>query len=380
MKDVVVQLFYIIKNKQYRTIKSKDLFVLLLYIKMIETDEKYMKRCIDLAQKGLKSVAPNPMVGCVIVCEGKIIGEGYHIEYGKAHAEVNAINQVKDRDLLKKSTLYVSLEPCAHFGKTPPCSNLIIEKGIPNVVIGCIDPFAEVAGKGIEKLENAGVNVSVGVLEKETLNLNKRFFTFHEKKRPYVILKWAQTLDGFIDSKRKDNLPRINWITDSKTKQLTDTWRSEEMAILVGKNTVLNDNPKLTVRTILGNSPIRLIIDRKNELPKNSFVFDQSVRTIIFNENKSSKLEKLEYIKISFQNTLRDIFEWLYSNNILSILVEGGAFTLQQFIDEDVWDEARIYTGNTYFNEGIEAPELKKKFFLSDSYGADSITLLNNNE
>lgn len=347
---------------------------------MRETDEKYMKRCIDLAQKGLKSVAPNPMVGCVIVCEGKIIGEGYHIEYGKAHAEVNAINQVKDGDLLKKSTLYVSLEPCAHFGKTPPCSNLIIEKGIPNVVIGCIDPFAEVAGKGIEKLENAGVNVSVGVLEKETLSLNKRFFTFHEKKRPYVILKWAQTLDGFIDFKRKDNLPRINWITDSKTKQLTDTWRSEEMAILVGKNTVLNDNPQLTVRTILGNSPIRLIIDRKNELPKNSFVFDQSVRTIIFNENKSSKLEKLEYIKISFQNTLRDIFEWLYSNNILSILVEGGAFTLQQFIDEDVWDEARIYTGNTYFNEGIEAPELKKKFFLSDSYGADSITLLNNNE
>lgn len=330
-----------------------------------------------MARKGLKSVAPNPMVGCVIVCDDKIIGEGYHIRYGEPHAEVNAINQVKNQTLLKKSTLYVSLEPCAHFGKTPPCSNLIIEKGIPNVIIGCIDPFAEVAGKGIEKLENAGINVNVGILEKEALNLNKRFFTFHEKKRPYIILKWAQTLDGFIDIKRKDNLPKINWITDSKTKQLTDTWRSEEMAILVGKNTILNDNPKLTVRSILGKSPIRLIIDKKNELFKGSFVFDRSVKTVIFNEVEASEDNELVFVKISFLDTLNEIFEWLYSNNVLSVLVEGGAFTLQQFIDNNVWDEARIYTGNTFFNEGVKAPIIKKEKIHITSYGVDQITLLN---
>lgn len=343
------------------------------------TDKLYMNRCLDLAKKGLKSVAPNPMVGCVIVCEGKIIGEGYHIRYGQPHAEVNAINQVKNQELLKKATLYVSLEPCAHFGKTPPCSNLIIEKKIPKVVIACVDPFAEVSGKGIEKLEKAGVDVKVGVLENQALKLNKRFFTFYEKKRPYIVLKWAQTLDGFIDIDRAEEVtPKINWITDSKTKQLTDTWRSAEMAILVGKNTVINDNPKLTVRTILGKSPIRLIIDKKNELPKENFVFDGSVRTIIFNERESILTNDFELVKLPFLNTLNEIFEWLYHNNIQSVLVEGGAYTLQQFIDNNTWDEARIYTGSTFFNDGVKAPKLKKEIFLSESYGKDQITLLNN--
>ncbi len=337
-----------------------------------------MNRCIELAQKGLKSVAPNPLVGCVIVSEGKIIGEGYHMKYGEAHAEVNAINQVKNKELLIKSTLYVSLEPCAHFGKTPPCTNLIIEHKIPHVVIGCIDPFAKVAGKGIEKLKASGVKVKVGILEKEALELNRRFFTFHEKKRPYIILKWAQTLDGFIDVIRKDDLPSINWITAAQTKQLTDTWRSEEMAILVGKNTVLNDNPNLTVRTILGKSPIRLIIDKENKLPKELNVFDNSQQTVIFNSKVNLDADNVQCVKISFDDTLKELLSWLYQNNIQSVLVEGGAYTLQQFIDENFWDEARIYTGETYFNNGVKSPSIKMENFQRDAYGNDQITLLEN--
>lgn len=346
---------------------------------MMNQDELYMQRCIDLALKGLKSAAPNPIVGCVIVNNGEIIGEGYHVKYGEAHAEVNAINQVKNTDLFKEATLYVSLEPCAHYGKTPPCSNLIIEKGIPNVVIGCIDPFAEVAGKGIERMRNAGVKVSVGVLEKETLQLNKRFFTFHEKKRPYIVLKWAQTLDGYIDIKRNERKPKVNWITQPQTKQLTDTWRSQEMAILVGKNTVLNDNPRLTVRTILGKSPTRLIIDKNSELTSEHKIFNDEVRTIIFNALYNKEINNVEYIKIDFENTLDSMFEWLFENEIQSVLVEGGAFTLQQFIDEDKWDEARIYTGSNYFNEGIKAPQLKIDEFEKAYYGEDQITIVANN-
>lgn len=342
------------------------------------TNELYMKRCFDLAQKGLKSVAPNPMVGCVIVANGKIIGEGYHIKYGKAHAEVNAINQVKDKTLLKKATLYVSLEPCTHFGKTPPCSDLIIKYQIPNVIIGCIDPFAAVAGKGVERLRKSGVNVKVGVLEQQALALNKRFFTFHEKKRPYIILKWAETQDGFIDVIRTNETPKINWITSPKTKQLTDTWRSQEMAILVGKNTVLNDNPKLTVRTILGKSPIRLIIDKENELSKSLNIFDQSQKTVVFNSVISQNKNNLEFVKIPFKDSVKEILDWLYTQEILSVLVEGGAYTIQQFIDNGFWDEARIYKGEVYFNEGIKSPLLNKKKQQLEYYGNDQINLLNN--
>lgn len=346
---------------------------------MMSKDEIYMQRCIDLAKKGLKSVAPNPMVGCVIVNDGEIIAEGYHVKYGEAHAEVNAINQVKNAELFKEATLYVSLEPCAHYGKTPPCSNLIIEKGITNVVIGCIDPFAEVAGKGIERMRNAGIKVSVGVLEKETLQINKRFFTFHEKQRPYVVLKWAQTLDGYIDVKREGNEPQINWITQPQTKQLTDTWRSQEMAILVGKNTVLNDNPRLTVRTILGKSPLRLVIDKNAELSLSYAVFNTDAQTVVFNAKVDRQERNIRFVKIDFTNALDKILDWLYQENIQSVLVEGGAFTLQQFIDEDKWDEARIYTGSNYFNEGIKAPQLKINEFEKAYYGEDQITIVANN-
>lgn len=344
---------------------------------MKSQDEIYMQRCIDLAKKGLKSVAPNPMVGCVIVNNGEIIAEGYHVKYGEAHAEVNAINQVKNAELFKNATLYVSLEPCAHFGKTPPCSNLIIEKGIPNVVIGCIDPFAEVAGKGIEKMKKAGINVTVGVLEKESLELNKRFFTFHEKKRPYIILKWAQTLDGFIDVKREGGKQQINWITNPETKQLTDSWRSQEMAILVGKNTVLNDNPQLTVRTILGRSPLRLVIDKNAELSLNHAVFNSDAQTVIFNAKIDKEEGNILFVKIDFDNALGAILDWLYEKEVQSVLVEGGAYTLQQFINEDMWDEARIYTGNTYFNDGLKAPQIAIGEFKEEFYGEDRITIVN---
>ncbi|MCT4580792.1 MAG: bifunctional diaminohydroxyphosphoribosylaminopyrimidine deaminase/5-amino-6-(5-phosphoribosylamino)uracil reductase RibD [Flavobacteriales bacterium] len=345
---------------------------------MKSQDEIYMQRCIDLAQKGLKSVAPNPMVGCVIVNQGKVIAEGYHLRYGEAHAEVNAIKQVKNPELFKTATLYVSLEPCAHFGKTPPCSNLIVEKGIRKVVIGCVDPFAEVAGKGIEKLKKSGVDVTVGVLEQEALELNKRFFTFHEKKRPYVVLKWAQTLDGYVDIKRKGEVPQINWITRPQTKQLTDTWRCQEMAILVGKNTILNDNPKLTVRTILGRNPLRLVIDRNVELPLEYNVFNSDAKTVVFNEVVDKEEGHIKYVKIDFSKALDAILDWLYQQDIQSVLVEGGAYTLQQFIKENKWDEARIYTGNTFFNEGVKAPQLTIEEFENTSYGKDQITIVNN--
>ena len=342
------------------------------------TEESYINRCINLAKKGLKTVAPNPMVGCVIVNKGKIIAESYHIKYGEAHAEVNAINSVLDQELLKTATLYVSLEPCAHFGKTPPCSNLIIEKGIPNVVIACVDPYAEVAGKGIEKLEKAGVNVVVGVLEEKALKLNKRFFTFHKKKRPYVVLKWAQTQDGFIDIIRTDDTPKVNWITQSQTKQLTDTWRTEEMAILVGKNTVVNDNPKLTVRTILGRNPIRIVIDRDNKLDKSLALFSNEATTLVFNQQENKEDKNTKFIKISFERTLDEIFEYLYTNDIQSVLVEGGAKTLQTFIDQGAWDEARAYTGNSFFNKGLKAPVIESNKHKSTFFGKDKITIFYN--
>lgn len=344
----------------------------------MEANERYIKRCIDLAKKGFAHVAPNPMVGCVIVCEGKVIGEGYHRKYGEAHAEVNAINAVNNDELLKKSTLYVSLEPCAHFGKTPPCSNLIIEKKIPTVVIGCVDPYAEVAGKGIEKLRKAGVEVVVGVLEKESLELNKRFFTFHKKKRPYIVLKWAQTLEGFMDRDRMNGEQGVNWITSPATKQLTDTWRSEEMAILVGKNTVLNDNPKLTVRTLLGRSPIRLVIDKKLEISESYHVMNGEVQTYVFNQYKTEQKGKLMYVKLPFVELLQEMMNWLYERELFSVLVEGGRATLQHFLDEGVWDEARIYIGDKFFNGGLKAPQIAVRDFQTENYGGDKLIIVKN--
>lgn len=336
--------------------------------------EAYMQRCIELAQNGAGNVSPNPMVGAVVVHDDKIIGEGYHQLYGEAHAEVNAINAVKDKSLLSKATIYVSLEPCVHFGKTPPCSDLIIESKIPNAVIGCRDSYTEVDGKGIEKLRKAGVNVIFGVLEKACLALNKRFFTFHENKRPYIILKWAQSQDGFMDKNRTDTCPTINWITHPNTKQLTHKWRSEEDAILIGKNTAINDNPELTTRVVHGKNPIRIVIDKKLELAKDLKIFNSASKTIILNELKNEENDSILHKKVTFESFFDDLWSICAENNIISIIIEGGAFTLNQFLENHLWDEIRVLTGKPFFSEGVKAPQLNIKPAEKFTFGKDKIT------
>lgn len=311
-----------------------------------------MQRCLDLAKFGLGKVAPNPLVGSVIICDNKIIGEGYHQEFGKAHAEVNAINSVLDSTLLKKSTLYVNLEPCSHFGKTPPCADLIIEHKIPYVIIGTIDPFSKVKGKGIEKLLKAGVDVKVGVLEKECAELNKRFFTFHNKKRPYIILKWAQSKDGFIGKNDVPNFP----ISNIESKTLSHLWRTEEQGILVGTKTALFDKPSLTAREVNGNSPIRLIIDKQLTVNQD-YIKD---KTIVFNTIKNQVKDNIEFIKIENATEptafLNEILNELHSRSIQSVIIEGGAQTLIHFIKSNIWDEARVFESDTNIDEGVNAP------------------------
>jgi len=341
--------------------------------------EKYMARCLELAKKGIGNVSPNPMVGCVIVHNDEIIGEGYHQEYGKEHAEVNAINSVNDSNLLCNSTLYVNLEPCAHFGKTPPCSNLIIEHKIPKVVIGCIDSFSEVSGKGIQKLKDAGIDVTVEVMEKESLEINKRFFTFHNKKRPYIILKWAQTKDGFIDIDRKLNPEMDNWITSPFSKKLVHQWRSEEQAIMVGTNTAINDNPNLTVREVKGKNPIRIILDLNLRLPQDLNVFDQSAPTIVFNFKKSESINNIDYISLKEDKSLiEQILDILYQRNILSIIIEGGAQLLNTFIEANMWDEARVFVGNKTFKSGLKAPRISQTPINSLQFDADTLKTYTN--
>lgn len=326
--------------------------------------EKYIKRCIELAENGFGTTYPNPMVGSVIVYEGKIIGEGWHKKAGEPHAEVNAVRSVKDKSLLKKATIYVSLEPCSHFGKTPPCCDLIIEHKIPNVVVGTVDPNEKVAGNGIKKLIASGANVVVGVLEKECNELNKRFFTFHQQKRPYIILKWAESQDGFLSPEKEINQDRKPiWITNQYSRQLVHKWRSEEQAILVGTKTVIDDNPKLNVRDWAGNNPVRVVLDQNNRISKDSFIFDNSVKTIIFTKSEINfPSENTTFERIDFnENMIPSILSVLYQNQIQSIIIEGGLQTLQSFIDQNIWDEARIFVGKTIFENGTKAPILQKK-------------------
>jgi len=323
-----------------------------------------MERCLTLAKKGAGNVAPNPMVGAVIVHENVIIGEGYHQKYGETHAEVNAINSVEDKSKLINSTIYVSLEPCAHYGKTPPCSLLIIEHKIPRVVIGCHDTFEKVDGKGIELLREAGCDVNVGVLENECRELNRRFFTFHNKKRPYIILKWAQTIDGFIDFERKQDTPiQPNWITDKYARILVHKWRAEEAAIMTGTNTVEKDNPKLNVRDWTGDNPTRFVLDRKLRLNPGSSVFDQSVLTYVFSELAVSHgTSNCNYIVTDFDDTLiKNIFNEMFNLNIQSIIIEGGAFFLNSLISSGYWDEARVLIGEKQFFEGLKAPAIMQE-------------------
>lgn len=333
------------------------------------THDYYIRRCLQIAKNGLGTTRPNPMVGAVIVYDNRIIGEGYTSPYGGLHAEVNAINTVKDKSLLKKSTMYVLLEPCSHFGKTPPCSDLIIKHNIPNVVIGCIDDNPEVAGKGITKLKAHGCNVIVGVLEKECKDHLKRFFTFHNKKRPYIILKWAETQDGFLAPKTKDEQKPV-WITNIYSRQLVHKWRAEEQAILVGTNTVIEDNPSLTVRDYEGENPIRIVLDNTNKLNKNYKVFDASAKTIQFTSNE------LDFDK----PIVSQICSALYQHNINSVIIEGGSKTLQTFINENLWDEARVFIGKTEFKEGIKAPILKKARLISEQNILDDFLKIYKND
>lgn len=337
-------------------------------------EEKYMQRCLLLAKKGFGNVAPNPMVGCVIVHQNKIIGEGFHQLYGQAHAEVNAINSVLKKELLKESTLYVNLEPCAHHGKTPPCSDLIIEHKIPKVVIGCVDSYSKVSGKGIEKLKNAGVEVIVGILEKESLEINKRFFTFHNKKRPYIILKWAETKDGFIDVDRTIDELKDNWITTPLSKKLVHKWRSEEMGIMIGTNTVINDNPQLNVREWEGKNPTRILLDLNNRLSENLHVLDNTIPTLFLTYTLKTNKENIEYCLIEKdKNILSQILDILYQHEIQSIIVEGGKQLLETFISENCWDEARVFIGNKKFIKGLKAPKIKVNPTYTEDINTDTL-------
>jgi diaminohydroxyphosphoribosylaminopyrimidine deaminase/5-amino-6-(5-phosphoribosylamino)uracil reductase len=317
----------------------------------VKIHQKYIERCIELAKNGLVEAMPNPSVGAVIVYENQIIGEGFTSAYGGAHAEVNAIRSVKDKSLLGKSTLYVSLEPCSHHGKTPPCCDLILDYKIPNVIIGTVDSNEKVAGNGIKKLIEAGVNVTVGILEKECRASNIRFFTFHEKKRPYIILKWAESQDGYIAPKTKEEQKPV-WITNEFSRQLVHKWRSEEQAILVGTQTVIDDNPKLNVRDWTGKNPTRIVLDQNNRIPKESHIFDNQAKTIVLS---SSEIDFSKNIAIQIANIL-------FQNQIQSVIIEGGRQTMQTFIDENLWDEARVFRGELFLEKGIKAPVLQSKW------------------
>jgi diaminohydroxyphosphoribosylaminopyrimidine deaminase/5-amino-6-(5-phosphoribosylamino)uracil reductase len=344
-----------------------------------------MKRALQLAKNGLGSSAPNPMVGAVIVLENKIIGEGYTSAYGGPHAEVNAINSVKDKELLVEAILYVTLEPCSHHGKTPPCVDLIVKYKIPKVFIGILDPHDKVAGKGVKRLKEAGCNVTVRVLAKECEAHHKRFLTFHKKQRPYIILKWAETRDGFIAPKKNKRSPDAQpyWISNNYSRQLVHKWRSQEQAILVGTNTVLHDNPKLNVRQWAGKSPIRIVLDKNLNIKGNYHILDQSVKTIIFTEvkDKSQWLNGINYEVIDFTiNRPQQICEVLHKHNITSVLIEGGAKTLQSFIDANLWDEARVVTGKSNFGDGLKAPEFSGNIASTVELEADIITIYENDQ
>ena len=339
-------------------------------------DTSFISRCLELAQKGSGKVAPNPMVGSVLVFNDKIIGEGFHQVFGESHSEANAIKQCIEKGneyLLEKSVLYVNLEPCSHSGKTPPCTDLIIKHKIPKVVIGMMDPFPEVNGKGIKKLEDAGIKVVSGILEKECREANHRFITFHSLKRPYIVLKFAQTGDHFIAPIQNNN----NKISNEFTDILVHKWRSEESAILIGTKTAEIDNPVLTVRKWSGKNPIRIVMDKNLLLPGKLHLFDHSVSTLVFNSIKNENGMNIEFIKIDFDDfVISKILSTLYERKILSVLVEGGRNVLSQFIEKNLWDEARIITADKLFKDGIRSPEIQGKEISKSNATGDNIVIL----
>lgn len=337
----------------------------------------YMERCLQLAILGKTKVSPNPMVGAVLVYNDRIIGEGYHMQYGGPHAEVNCLNSVKeiDRHLISQSTIYVSLEPCAHFGKTPPCADLIIKNAIPKVVVGCRDPFDQVDGKGIEKLRQAGIEVEMSKLEKKCRNLNRRFFTFHLKKRPFIVLKWAQTADGFIGHDTDERL----YISGQSTNIITHQWRSEEDAILIGTNTAVNDRPSLTTRNFPGKNPIRMLLDKKLVVAADAPIYNEESKTVVFNLKKNEVHSHVQFVKIDSEtNILEAMLGFCYKNKIQSILVEGGKMLLESFLKRDLWDECRVITNvNLFVGTGVKAPQLpaSKSRISHQTLGNDTINI-----
>lgn len=336
-----------------------------------------MHRCFELARQGSGRVSPNPLVGCVIVENGEIIGEGFHQKFGGPHAEVNAIESVKDAERLKRATLYVNLEPCSHFGKTPPCADLIVSHGIPKVVIANRDPFAEVNGKGIDILQKARIEVVAGFEKEAGAWLNRRFFTFHEKKRPYIILKAAQSVNGYMDRERNEGDTGINWITSPETQYLTHSWRSKEDAILIGTRTALTDNPSLTARRISGKNPHRLLIDQNLVVGEDAEIYNNSASTTVFNAVKDSSNGNIKLVKLDFnREVIPQILEYAWVEQLQSIIVEGGAFTIDQFIMSQLWDEARIIIGQAVFDGGLETPEIPGNPVESYTSGLDQINVI----
>lgn len=334
-------------------------------------DELFMKRCIELGEIGLRNAMPNPSVGCVVVHNNKIIAEGHTSKFGGPHAEVNAIDSIENKAIVSESTIYVSLEPCSHTGKTPPCADLLVKHLPKRVVIGCLDPNPLVNGQGLKKLQEAGINCTIDVLKEACLKANSRFFTYQTKKRPYIILKWAQTQDGFLDKKRTTELGP-NWITQPETKALTHKWRAEEQAILVGTRTAIVDNPSLTTRHYPGPNPTRILIDKALKVKPSSNAFNTEAKTIVLNQVKSSENGNLKFIKLNdFSSKI--ICDTLFEENISSIIVEGGATTLNSFIEANLWDEARVLVGKTIFESGLAAPKLAIDPNNSLSFGKDII-------
>lgn len=318
-------------------------------------DKIFMQRALELAANGFGGVSPNPMVGCVIVHDGRVIGEGWHQQFGGPHAEVMAVDRVEDKAILTEATVYVSLEPCSFHGKTPACTDLLIKHNPKKVVIGSLDPNPRVSGSGVEILRQAGIDVEHGVLAKEAIALNKRFFIAMQTGRPYIILKWAQTADGFLARTNYDS----KWISNELSRQLVHKWRSEEDGVLTGYNTVVHDNPRLTVRDWQGRNPSRIVLDPKNGLDDSYHVFDQAAKTYWLNTREEFKKDNIIANCLPEDHQLIDGLQFLYKEKLGSIIVEGGAATLKQFIDEGLWDEARIFTATKEFNEGISAPELE---------------------
>lgn len=327
---------------------------------MVDIEIKYMSRALQLAAMGAGNTRPNPLVGAVIVHKGRIIGEGFHQKAGGDHAEVIAIKGVTDKSLLGDSEIYVTLEPCSHWGKTPPCAELIAKKGFRRVIIGAIDTSTKVSGRGVEIIGKSGIELKVGVLEKESRDLNRRFFCHHEKGRPYIVLKWAQSKDGFIDMERSaGEKPAPNWITGEEERVLVHKWRSEEHALLIGRNTLYNDDPSLDVRFWSGIDPIRVVLSEKGNLDRSLKILSDGKPTLVFTRNPSKSNDQVEFITISNrENSLIEVLSELSKREVQSILVEGGADVLDQFIKNDLWDEARIFTGEQVFRSGLPAPKL----------------------